>query len=74
MNTLHTYIFVYKDWFSNNDAAWKKDPQDTTRLHLKIVKWYNRSNSELLHRSREFNANFLPIQASSVHKDTKYLK
>ena len=29
---------------------------------------YNRSNSELLHRSQEFNANISPVQASSVHK------
>ena len=27
-----------KNWLTNVDATWKKDPKDTTRLHSKICR------------------------------------
>ena len=45
---IYIYIYLNEDCLTNGDAAWKKDPKDTTRLHSKIVVCVERVNSELL--------------------------
>ena len=48
-------VCVNEDWLTNGDAAWKKDPKNTTRLHSKIVVCVERVNSELLPWPKLFN-------------------
>ena len=59
------YTYLNEEWLTNGDAAWKKDPKDTTRLHSKIVVCVERVNSELLPWPKLFNKRFV-LRASSV--------
>ena len=46
----YIYIYLNEDWFTNGDAAWKKDPKDSKRLHSKIVVCIKRETGNFFRR------------------------